>query len=362
MMDTAKQRTLLRQNSEVVIPGFRALPPAEEFMAMARWCESNQIVHDAYGEGEVLAGFEEKVARTLGKEAAVFMPSGVMAQMIAIRIWTEQRAIPRFGFHATSHLAIHEEEAYQALFQLHGVPVGNRLRPILAADVAAIRQPLGCLLLELPSREIGGQLPEWTDLEALKEAVRQRSLPLHMDGARLWECRAFYGQSYEAIAQGFDSVYVSAYKGIGGLAGALLAGGQDFIRHARLWQRRMGGTLIRQSPMVVSAAMRFDARLALLDACYQRTLSLANGLAALPGVRVNPRHPQTNMLHLFFDAPADRVNAARDRIAAEQRHWVINNAKPCEVPGWCTAELYVGDTLQERDNASVLPLFAQLLC
>ena len=361
MNEAATQRARLRRNCDLILPGFRERTPAQEFAAMAQWCEANQIVHDSYGEGDLLAQFETKVARLLGKETAVFMPSGVMAQMIAIRIWTERQAIPRFGFHATSHLALHEEEAYQALFRLHGVPVGNRLQPIAAADVAGLRQPLGCLLVELPSREIGGQLPEWADLQALKEAARQQGIPLHMDGARLWECRACYGQSHEAIAEGFDSVYVSTYKGLGGLAGAVLAGDQDFIRQARLWQRRLGGTLVRQSPMVVSAAMRFDARLAALDACYQRALALAHGLAALPEVRVNPRRPQANMLHLFFDAPADRINAARDLIAAEQRAWVINDAKPSEVPGWSKVELYVGDTLQERDNASVLPLFSQLL-
>jgi threonine aldolase len=361
MNELATQRARLRRASDVILPGFRERTPAQEFSALAQWCEANEIVHDLYGEGDILAQFEGKVARILGKEAAVFMPSGVMAQMIAIRIWTEQQAIPRFGFQATSHLALHEEEAYQALFRLHGVPLGNRLQPIAAADVKGLRQPLGCLLVELPSREIGGQSPEWADLQELKEAARQQGLPLHMDGARLWECRAFYGQSHSAIAQGFDSVYVSTYKGIGGLAGAVLAGDHGFILQARLWQRRMGGTLIRQSPMVLSAAMRFDARLEALDGCYQRALALANGLAALPGVRVNPRRPQANLLHLFFDAPADRVNAARDRIAAEQRTWVINDAKPAEVPGWSRTELYVGDTLQERDNASVLPLFGQLL-
>ena len=361
MTDSTAQRLLLRLNSEVILPGFRELTPAQEFLAMGQWCETHRVSHDSYGTGDLLAGFEGKVARILGKEAAAFMPSGVMAQMIAVRIWTERAGIPRFGCHATSHLALHEEEGYQALFRLHGVPVGDRLRPILAADVAGLQQPLGCLLLELPAREIGGQLPEWADLQDLKAAARQQGLPLHMDGARLWECRAFYGQSHAAIAQGFDSVYVSAYKGLGGIAGALLAGDHGFIQQARLWQRRMGGTLIRQSPMVISAAMRFDARLALLDACYLRTLDLAKGLAGLPRVRVNPSRPQANLLHLFFDAPADRVNAARDRIAAEQRHWVINNAKPCPVPGWSSTELYVGDTLQERDNASVLPLFAQLL-
>ena len=104
------------------------------------------------------------------------------------------------------------------------------------------------------------------------------AIPLHMDGARLWESRAFYGRPYAEIAEGFASVYVSAYKGLGGIAGAVLAGDEDFIAEARLWRRRMGGTLIHQSPMIVSAAMRLDARLAQMDACYARALGLAAGL------------------------------------------------------------------------------------
>ncbi|MGY1955175.1 beta-eliminating lyase-related protein, partial [Pseudomonas pergaminensis] len=75
---------------------------------------------------------------------------------------------------------------------------------------------------------------------------------------RLWETRAYYQRSYAEIAEGFSSVYVSAYKGLGGIAGSLLAGDTDFIQQARLWRKRLGGTLIKQSPMVVSTAMRFD--------------------------------------------------------------------------------------------------------
>jgi len=358
---SAPQRLQLRQDCGTVLPGFRAPSPAQEFAAMARWCEAHPAAHDLYGEGELLGQFEQRIAGILGKEAAAFMPSGIMAQMIAVRLWTERAGLPRFGFHATSHLALHEEEAYQALFQLQGVPVGSPLRPILAADLAALRQPLGCLLVELPCRELGGQLPGWEELEQLKATAQGLGLPLHMDGARLWESRAFYGRSHREIAQGFASVYVSTYKGIGGIAGALLAGTRDFIGQARLWQRRMGGTLVHQSPMLVSAAMRFDARLALLDACYARTLALAEGLQALPGLRVLPRRPQANMLHLFLDAPAEQVNAARDRVALEQGCWVLNEARPTDVPGWSRSELYVGDTLLERDNAAVLPLFARLL-
>jgi threonine aldolase len=182
-----------------------------------------------------------------------------------------------------------------------------------------------------------------------------------MDGARLWECQAYYGKSYAEIAQGFASVYVSTYKALGGIAGAVLAGDEDFIAEARLWQRRMGGILVRQSPMIASAAMRLDHRLGVLGACYERALSLAKGLARLQRIRINPATPRTNMMHIHFDASAETILWRRDEIAEREGAWVINGARATDVPGWCLTELSVGDTLVERDNADVLPLFEALL-
>ncbi|MQR00604.1 threonine aldolase family protein [Glaciimonas soli] len=361
MTNTNLQRQQLRKQSQVVFPGFHSPSPAEEFRAIAAWCEANNVEHDVYGEGELLSGFEQKIATLLGKPAAVFMPSGVMAQLIAVQMWAEQSALPRFGLHPTSHLIGHEEQAYQALLKLHGVPVGNRLTPMLAADLDAIKQDLACLLVELPIRCAGGQLPSWEQLQALKDKARERDIALHMDGARLWESRAFYGKTYAEIADGFDSVYVSMYKGIGGIAGAVLLGDEKFIANARIWQRRMGGTLVHQSPMVASAAMHFDARLAQMDACLQRAQALAEGLQALPGIRVNPAIPQTNMMHIYFDAHHDKVMAARDKIAEEEKHWVVGTVQAAEVPGWSTTELYVGDNLLALSNAQVLPYFKRLI-
>ena len=126
---------------------------------MTRWSQSHGVEHDVYGEGKLIADFEQKIAALLGKEAAVFMPSGMMAQLSALRIWTERARLGRFGMHASSHLDLHEEEAHQALLHLHGVRVGERHRPIVAADLAKIAEPLACLLVELPMRELGGMLP-----------------------------------------------------------------------------------------------------------------------------------------------------------------------------------------------------------
>jgi threonine aldolase len=358
---TTEERKKLRERCSTVLHGFRTPAPAEEFRLLADWCVANDVAHDDYGEGRLIEDFERKIADLTGKAAAAFMPSGVMAQLIAVRIWTERASLPRFGLHPTSHLIVHERENYQALFQLHGAVVGDRLRPMTVSDLEAQHQPLACLLVELPIREAGGQLPDWDELEALKALARKRGIPLHMDGARLWECRPFYGRSYAEIAAGFASVYVSVYKGLGGIAGAVLAGDEDFIAEARFWRRRMGGTLVHQSPMIASAAMRLEARLALMDACYARALSLAEALSGVSGLRVNPATPHTNMMHLYIAAPAEEVMERRDEIAERDGLWLVGGARPAEIPGWCVTEIYVGDALIDHDNELVLPRLRELV-
>jgi threonine aldolase len=357
---TPEERAALRAACTLIVPGFHVPDAAGEFRQIADWCERHQVRHDTYGQGALVEDFERKIAALLGKPAATFMPSGVMAQLTALRIWTEAARLDRFGLHPTSHLVHHEEQAFSALFALHGVPVGDRLRPMTAADLAAVAQPLACTLVELPIREAGGQLPSWDELEALKAAAQARGIVLHMDGARLWECAAYYAKSYAAIAAGFGSVYVSLYKGIGAFAGAVLAGDEAFVAQARLWRRRLGGTLYHLSPMVAAAAMRLDERLAIMPALYQRTLSLAAALGQRSFLRVNPAVPHTNMLHLYFAAPAEAVAQARDQLAQASGCWLFDGVRSAEVPGWSLTEIYVGDRLLALDDAQLMPWFDQL--
>lgn len=361
MAYSSQERKQLRQQCKLVVPGFSTLSPAAEMSALAEWCETHQAENDVYGAGGLLAIFEQQIASILGKPAAVFMPSGVLAQLVAVRLYTEAASLPRFGMSPNSHLAIHEQEAFQSLWGLHGVPIGSQLRPMLASDLSAVAQPLACAVVELPMREAGGQLPSWEQLEALKAQAAHMNTPLHMDGARLWQCRAFYQRSYAEIAAGFESVYVSLYKDIGGMSGAMLAGDEAFIANAKLWQRRMGGNLVQQTATVASAMMRFEQRLKLLDACYQRALTLAAALSSLAGVRVNPCTPQTNMMHIYFDAPADALNDARDHLAKTEQCWLCGLARPCDVPGWSYVELTVGDCLLAHADGQVVPWFQRLL-
>src|ERR1700760_867423 len=177
------------------------------------------VVPDTYGDGGVVAELESMVAELLGFPAAVFLPSGTMAQAATLRVHADERGRRTVLWHPMCHLATHENEAYSRVHQLVGRAVADQHRLLTLDDLAAVAEPVAALLLELPQRDLGGQLPAWDALVAQVEWAHQHGAAAHLDGARLWEASAGYGRSPAEIAALFDSAYVSFYKGIGALAG-----------------------------------------------------------------------------------------------------------------------------------------------
>jgi threonine aldolase len=253
---------------------------------------------DIYGGGHVITEFEEEMAALLGKPSAVFMMSGTMAQQIALRVWCDRRALKTVAFHPTAHLETREDCAYQELHQLEAVLVGDPSTALTRADLDAVRQPVAALLLELPQSELGGVLPAWDDLIAQIAWARERSAARHLDGARFFEAAASLGCDYATLADLFDSVYVSMYKGVGGIAGAVLAGPEDFVAEARVWQHRHGGLLVSQYPYVVAARTGLRRRLPHFLEYRARTLALAAHLRTVPGVSIRPDPPQSLMMQV----------------------------------------------------------------
>jgi threonine aldolase len=309
---------------------------------LGAWADA-ELESDRYGTGPLIADFEAEIAALLGKEAALFLPSGTMAQAITLRIWADRAGRRAVAFHPTCHLELHEEGAYRLLHGLHGVLVGNRNQPITLTDLNAVREPVAALLLELPQREIGGQLPSWEELEAQCAWARERGAALHLDGARLWECQPFYGRDYATIAGLFDTVYVSFYKTLGGIAGAALAGPAAVIAEARVWQRRQGGNLVRLFPYVLSARKAMAERLGRIKAYVAHTQAVAAALAALPELIVLPQAPKTNMFHLFVRGDRAALERALLEVAAETGVWLFHPLRPCQLPGHWVAEWVVGD-------------------
>ncbi len=315
---------------------------------------------DLYGTGALIEEFEREVATLLGKEAAIFLPSGTMAQQIALRVWSERRGCRTVAFHPTCHLEMHEQKGYQLLHGLHGRLVGDPHALVTLQDLEALTEPVAALLLELPQREIGGQLPAWDDLHAQVAWAHQRGAVVHMDGARLWEAGPFYGRSYAEIAAPFDSVYVSFYKGIGAIAGAALAGSADVMAEARVWQRRHGGNLVRLFPFVLSARLNLRRRLERFPAYHQRAAAIARTLAAVPGIAVKPDPPQTRMMHVYLHGARALLEAAALDIARAERVALFQRLRPTDVPGWSLFELSVGDAAAALSDEQIGAYFSSL--
>ena len=272
--------------------------------------------NDVYGKGGVVAALESEIAALLGKEAAVFMPSGTMAQQIALRIWCDESKSNRVAFHPTCHLELWEQGAYRELHRLDAKLIGARDRLITLEDLPT---DVALMLLELPQREIGGRLPTWDALVEQCDTARRMGIRLHLDGARVWECQPYYRRSYAEIASLFDSVYVSFYKTIGALPGAMLAGPAEFIESARVWQRRHGGNLYNQTMNAISAKICLDRRLPRIPDYVRKAAEVASILREFPRVRVVPDIPPTNMMHLYFEGGRDALTRSALRIAEEQK-------------------------------------------
>ena len=212
--------------------------------------------------------FEKEVSTHLGMEDGVFMPSGVMAQSIVLKIAGERKGgggggdgggegvhveTSEFVCHETSHILVHEKDSYSHLLNASPLMVESP-DPMSPSSVRSkMSSSPSCVILEHPHRELGGAVNPHSDLGEIRDICKSGGCHFHLDGARLFEATGAYGGKHSAsdICSHFDSVYVSFYKGLGGPAGAMLLGDRAFVEEARVWLRRFGGNLHTLAPLWV---------------------------------------------------------------------------------------------------------------
>lgn len=316
---------------------------------------------DVYGDGGVVADLEASVAELLGTPAAVFLPSGTMAQGATLRVHADRRASRTVLWHPACHLDSHEGQAHARLHQLTGRPVGERDRLITLADLEEVAEPVAALLLELPQRDLGGQQPGWDELVGQTGWARERGVALHLDGARLWEASAGYDRSPAEIVALFDTVYVSFYKGIGALPGCCVAGSAADVAQVREWRRRLGGSLFGLWPNAASALALLPDRLAEMPARLRHARAIAAALTGVTGVRVVPDPPQVPMMHLLFEVTADRFADNARRLAEESGIWTWAQAARTGDSGVVRCELSVGRATCRLEPAVIADTLATLV-
>ncbi|HCD60048.1 MULTISPECIES: threonine aldolase family protein [Exiguobacterium] len=312
---------------------------------------------DIYGNGEFIKTFERKMADLLGHEDAVFFPSGTMAQQIALRIWSDEQGNRKVAYHPLCHLEIHEQDGLKKLHGIEPVLVGEADWLMTMDDIKALPD-VSCLLLELPQRELGGLLPSREELEIICTYARKQNIRLHLDGARLLEVLPYYEAEAKDIAQLFDSVYISFYKGLGGVAGAILAGPETFCQEARIWKRRYGGDLISLYPYILSADYYYEQRKNRMAEYHAAAKALARRLNAIPGISTRPLEPVSNMFHLYFKA---------EKKVVEEKLIAIQLQGPVCIAGYlvekdigCATEINIGDSFLALTPDERKTVFRQL--
>ncbi|MFD4727202.1 threonine aldolase family protein [Streptomyces seoulensis] len=293
---------------------------------------------DIYGDG-VVAALERRVAELLGTEAAVFFPTGTMAQQVALRCWAARTGNPAVALHALSHPEVHERHAFSQVSGLRPVTVSQEPRPVTAADVHGLDEPVGALMLELPLRDAGFLLPSWEELTEAVDAAREREAVVHFDGARLWEATEHFGRPLTEIAALADSVYVSFYKSLGGLGGAALAGPASLVEEARTWRHRYGGMVFQQFPAALSALAGLDRELPRLPEYVRHARVVAAALregfaeAGLPWARVHPEVPHTHDFQVWLPYEPEVLAEAAVRQAEETGTLLFAGAWDSRGPG-----------------------------
>lgn len=304
---------------------------------------------DAYGDG-IVAHLEARTAELLGMEAAAYFPTGTMAQQVALRCWAGRTGSDVVALHPLSHLEKHERKAYMVLSGLRPVHPTDEPRNPTAAEVRELDEPFGTLSLELPLREPGFVLPTWEELTEVVEAARERDAVVHFDGARLWECAPHFGVGLADIAALADSVYVSFYKSLDGIAGAALAGPASMIEEAKAWRHRYGGQVAQQWPTVLAALAGLDRELPRLPSYVAHAKVVAKALdeafrgAGVPWFRINPGVPHTHQFQVWLPYPPEVLEEAGVRLAEETRTTLFNRWFPGEVPGLAVTEVTVASS------------------
>jgi threonine aldolase len=314
--------------------------PSTMLRRMLEWLPADTPL---WGDDAPVAQLERRVAELLGKPKALFFPSGTMAQQVALRIHAERTGRPTFTAHPLNHLDLWEQRGYAAVHGLRFQPAGDELRLLRTDDLHAVKEPVSTLLIELPQREIGGVLPTWDDLNAQVAWAKERGAAAHLDGARLWEAQPFYDRPHAEIAGLFDTVYVSLYKGLEGVRGAVLAGDTDTIDEAAIWRHRLGGAIPDAWPLAVAAMLGMDEVLPKMTAFRDHAVAIAAALTARGTVTTLPDPPQTPMMHVLLPVPEEVAEQARDELFEETGTFLFSKARDESVPGRSRFELSVGD-------------------
>jgi threonine aldolase len=353
---------LSRRDDAVLFAGDGIPEPPEALAArIAGLAAAGAIEADDYSLGGSVARLEERWAALLGKEGAVWLPTGTLANHLAVRRLLEARPrLPRVVVPAESHLFQDEGDALQRLSGISVVPLAPGRACFTIEELAAafdeaergrVLNPVGAVVIESPVRRQAGAVVPFEELRALTELCRSRGVGTHLDGARLFMMSAATGVPALDYAALFDTVYVSLWKYLPAPFGAILAGPAALLEGLHHDRRMFGGAL-------PSAALAAPLALDGMDGLEERHVEamragreLCTALDGVPGLETRPFEHGSNIVPLHLDPAIEPGTFA-------QRLCDLGVYVPDPSVAWGATMLTFNPTLLRRPTADLLAAFA----
>jgi len=270
-------------------------PTADMREAMAR----AEVGDDVFGEDPTVKELEERCAELTGHEAALFVPSGTMGNGIAICVHTSPG--DEVIAEADSHVVNYELSAMAAHAGVLARTIPSEQGWLKAEEIEkAIRPPVeylaktGLIVLENTHNMKGGTIYPQGEVEHVVELARNRGIPVHLDGARIFNAAVAQRRPVKELTRIFDSVMFCFSKGLGAPVGSMLTGSSEFIGEARIVRKRLGGGMRQVGILAAACLYALEHHVERLEEDHENAKLLAQALQELPGVRVIP--PQTNIV------------------------------------------------------------------
>jgi threonine aldolase len=272
--------------------------------AMRKAMAEAEVGDDVYGEDPTMNLLQEKVAKILGKEASIFVPSGTMANQLAIKSHTQpgdeviiEAASHSYNFEGGASAALSGIQFF-CLKGTRGILDASQIEEAIRPDDHHF--PVTRLIcLENTHNRGGGSIYPIEKMSQISRFAKSRGLQVHLDGARLWNASVATGIKPQEYAQWADSVSVCLSKGLGAPVGSLVAGTKTFIDRVHRFRKMFGGGMRQVGIIAAAGIYALDHHIDRLKEDHQNAKRLALGLEEIKGISINPEHVETNIL--IFD-------------------------------------------------------------
>jgi threonine aldolase len=301
---TDPDRELQSSQNDAGVVDLRSDTVTRPTLAMRRAMAEAEVGDDVYLEDPTVSALERRAAQIFGKEAALFVPSGCMGNLIAIKVWTHHG--DEVICEERSHVNLYELASMSAIAGCmprvargeDGILTWPQIETVIRPKIYYDSQT-ALVCLENSHNMAGGTLYTADQITDICERAHAAGLKVHLDGARVFNAAVALGVEVAQIASNLDSVMFCLSKGLGAPVGSMVIGSHAFIEKARIYRKMFGGGMRQVGVLAAAGRIALEESPKRLNIDHQNAQRLAEGIAQIPSLRINPKSVKTNIV--IFD-------------------------------------------------------------